>query len=269
MFCEDMVALNQLYQLPEGMVVVSGASRGIGHELVNVLLASGIEVVALSRQRCKPSENLTALSVDLSDETGLNMAIETLKTAIDGRPVAGLVNGAGSVKPLGALIRQGTSDLQRALCLMAVAPLQLAAAIAPHMPAGGRILNLSSRSAQATFPGLGAYCMSKHALHAVTESLQHELGPQILVEDLIPGEVDTGMQAELREADPEEFPLVSFFRGNSANLIPADLAARFCHWVLAQTSAESFTRSEPWFIYDQAHHHFWLDDGADFPYTAP
>jgi hypothetical protein len=90
-----------------------------------------------------------------------------------------------------------------------------------------------------------------------------------MVAELIPGEVDTGMQAELRDADPEEFPLVSFFRGNSANLIPADLAARFCHWVLAQTRAESFSRSEPWFIYDRAHHHFWLEEGANFPYTAP
>jgi short-subunit dehydrogenase len=71
-----LTTLNQLNQLPEGMVVVSGASRGIGRELVNVLLASEIEVVALSRQACKPVENLTALSVDLSDVKGLSIAIE-------------------------------------------------------------------------------------------------------------------------------------------------------------------------------------------------
>ena len=112
--------------------------------------------------------------------------------------------------------------------------------------------------------------MSKHALHAVTESLRQELGPvEIGVAELIPGEVDTGMQANLRDADPAEFPLASFFRDNRANLIPAHLAARFCHWVLTQTTTESFNRAEPWFIYDRAHQPFWLAEGADFPYTAP
>jgi benzil reductase ((S)-benzoin forming) len=261
--------LNQLNQLPDGLVVVSGASRGIGRELVNLLLASGMEVVALSRQACDHAENLTALSVDLSDANGISTAVDMLKTVIDGRPVAGLVNAAGAIKPLGALIDQGTSDLQRALCLMAVAPVQLTAAIAPQMPTGGRILNLSSRSAQAVFPGLGAYCMSKHALHAVTASLRHDLNPNIGVAELIPGEVDTGMQADLREPDPEEFPLASFFRGNRANLIPAAVAAQFCYWVLTQTTPETFNRAEPWFIYDRAEQTRWLAEGTAFAYTAP
>lgn len=261
--------LNQRNQLQNGLVVVSGASRGIGRELVHVLLASGIEVVALSRQACKPAENLTALSADLSDADGLSTAVDMLKTVIDGRPVAGLVNAAGDVKPLGALIHQSTSDLLRALCLMAVAPVRLAAAVAPFMPTGGRILNLSTRSAQAIFPGLGAYCMSKHALHAVTESLRHDLNPKITVAELIPGEVDTGMQADLRNPDPDEFPLASFFRGNHANLIPAAIAAQFCNWVLTQTTPEEFNRPEPWFIYDRADQPRWLTEGSAFDYTEP
>lgn len=103
------------------------------------------------------------------------------------------------------------------------------------MPSGGRILNLSSRAAQTTFPGLGAYCISKHALHAVNESLRHDLGPEVGVAELIPGEVVTAMQSNLREPDPAEFPLALFFRGHRTNLIPADLAARFCYWVLTNT----------------------------------
>jgi len=264
------MGLEQLNQLPNGVVIVTGASRGIGRELVNLLLGSGFQVVALSRQACEPAENLTALGVDLSDEAGLDKAVETLKYALNGQPVAALVNGAGTVEPLGSLINLSASELLRALCLMAVAPSQLAAAIAPQMQSGGRILNLSSRSAHATFPGLGAYCMSKHALHAATESLRRDLCPnKIGVAELIPGEVDTGMQAQLRKPDPTEFPLASFFRSNRANLIPADLAAKFCHWVLTQTTIETFNSSEPWFIYDRSHQTFWLDEGTNFSYTAP
>jgi NAD(P)-dependent dehydrogenase (short-subunit alcohol dehydrogenase family) len=110
--------------------------------------------------------------------------------------------------------------------------------------------------------------MSKHALHAVTESLRHELSPEIVVAELIPGEVDTDLQFCLRGADPAEFPLVTFFRGNRHNLIPGDLAARFCHWLLTQTSAEAFNRVQPLCIYDQEHQPLGLAEGFDFPYTA-
>ncbi len=256
-------------QLPEGIVVLSGASRGIGHELLKLLLDSGLTVVTLSRQPCADAENLIPLQADLSHEAGLSTATEKLKQALNGRPVAALVNGAGVVEPLGALVRQSASDLLRALCLMAVAPAQLAAAMAPQMAPGGRILNLSSRSAQSTFPGLGVYCMSKHALHAVTESLRHDLAPTIGVAELIPGEVDTGMQANLRNPDPEEFPLASFFRSNRINLIPSDVAAQFCHWVLTQTTSEVFNRAQPWCIYEKEQQPLWLGQGVDFPYTAP
>lgn len=249
--------------------MLSGASRGIGHELMKLLLDSGLTVVTLSRQPCADAENLIPLQADLSHEAGLSTATEKLKQALNGRPVAALVNGAGVVEPLGALVRQSASDLLRALCLMAVAPAQLAAAMAPQMAAGGRILNLSSRSAQSTFPGLGAYCMSKHALHAVTESLRHDLAPTIGVAELIPGEVDTGMQANLRDPDPEEFPLASFFRSNRINLIPSDVAAQFCHWVLTQTTSEVFNRDQPWCIYEKEQQPLWLGQGVDFPYTAP
>ncbi|MEJ6827816.1 MAG: hypothetical protein QNK79_06755 [Synechococcus sp. ArSW.bin.68] len=66
-----LVVVDQLNQFPDGVVVVSSASRGIGRELVNLLLGSGLDVVTLSRQTCNPAENLTALGVELSDEAGL------------------------------------------------------------------------------------------------------------------------------------------------------------------------------------------------------
>jgi NAD(P)-dependent dehydrogenase (short-subunit alcohol dehydrogenase family) len=135
-----------------------------------------------------------------------------------------------------------------ALCLMAVAPARLAAGVAGLMPEGGRILNLSTRSAQETFPGLGLYCMSKHALRSVGQSLQMELAPGIAMAELIPGEVDTAMQSDLRQPDPGGFAMAEFFRDNRANLIPVALAARFCLWVLTQTSQRQLTSGPPWYI---------------------
>lgn len=62
--------MDQLNLFPD-VVVVSGASRGIGRKLVNLLLGSGFDVVTLSRQACNFAENLSALGVDLSDEARL------------------------------------------------------------------------------------------------------------------------------------------------------------------------------------------------------
>jgi short-subunit dehydrogenase len=114
--------LDSSNQLPEGIVVMSGASRGIGRELVKLLLTSGMLVITLSRKPCTGAENLIPLGVDLSHEAGLRIAIEKLNLVLDGRPVAALVNGAGVIEPLGPLVCQSASDLLRAMCLMAVAP---------------------------------------------------------------------------------------------------------------------------------------------------
>lgn len=261
--------------LPPGIVVITGASRGIGRELAGLLLASGRAVVGLARRADTggegdpPAARYTGISADLSSPDGIAEGIERIHRAVDGRPVAALVNGAGAVTPVGALTEQSSGSMLAALCLMAVAPARLAAGLAGSMPEGGRILNLSTRSAHETFPGLGLYCMSKHALRSVTRSLQLELAPRIAVTDLIPGEVDTAMQADLRRPDPGGFAMAEFFRANRSNLIPPELAARFCLWVLTRTSHSQFGRSTPWYIYDEEGQSHWLPPGTEFPYPEP
>lgn len=261
--------------LPPGVVVVTGASRGICHDLVELLLTSGREVVGLARQADtaggagQPAVEYTGISADLSSPEGIAEGIERIHRVVDGRPVAALVNGAGAVTPVGDLTQQSSRSMLASLCLMAVAPARLAAGVAGLMPEGGRILNLSTRSAHETFPGLGLYCMSKHALRSVTRSLQLELAPRIAVADLIPGEVDTAMQADLREPDPVSFEMAGFFRGNRPNLIPPELAARFCLWVLTQTSHSQFAGGTPWYIYDRDNQDQWLPPGTGFPYPEP
>jgi benzil reductase ((S)-benzoin forming) len=262
-------------ELPPGVVVVSGASRGIGRDLVELLLATSRDVVGVARHpagaNCDGPDpgRYTPISADLSSEAGITEGIAQIRQALGGRPVAALVNGAGAVTPVGPLTQQSSGSMLAALCLMAVAPARLAAGLAGSMPRGGRILNLSTRSAHETFPGLGLYCMSKHALHSVTESLQLELSPRIAVAELIPGEVDTAMQADLRRPDQDSFAMAEFFRGNRANLIPSIVAARFCQWVLTKTSESRFNNGSPWYIYDTENQGQWLPAGTAFPYPEP
>jgi NAD(P)-dependent dehydrogenase (short-subunit alcohol dehydrogenase family) len=205
----------------------------------------------------------------LATTAGIEAAISGILSALGARPLAALVNGAGTVCPIGPLTQHASDTLLTALTLMAVAPARLACALAERLVPGGRVLNLSTRSAHATFAGLSLYCMSKHALHSLSRSLQLELPPTIAVAELIPGEVDTGMQADLRAPDPAAFQLAGFFRANQPNLIPAPLAVAFIRWVLLHTPFEAYGRKEPWYVYDANLQPQWLPEGAAFPYPAP
>ncbi|MGB5136418.1 MAG: SDR family NAD(P)-dependent oxidoreductase [Prochlorococcaceae cyanobacterium] len=261
-------------RLPPGVIVVTGASRGLGQELVQQLLAEGREVIAVVRRPglVEPmghAEGLREVLADLSTADGIEQAIGGIRHALGPRPLAALVNGAAAVTPVGPLADHGCGAMLDAFTLMAVAPARLATSLAPLMVEGGRVLNLSTRSAHDTFPGLSLYCMSKHALHSISNSLRLELPATLAVAELIPGEVDTGMQADLRAPDPKRFPLATFFRHNQSNLIPCALAARFIAWVLTGTTRTEFSKVEPWFIYDPGSHRHWLPPGVEFGYTAP
>ncbi|MDA2950263.1 MAG: SDR family NAD(P)-dependent oxidoreductase [Actinomycetota bacterium] len=102
--------------LPPGIVVVTGASRGIGQALVRQLLASGREVVGLARHTDTangaddpPSPTYARISADLSSVSGIAEGIEEIRRAVGERPVAALVNSAGAVTPLGALTERAAN----------------------------------------------------------------------------------------------------------------------------------------------------------------
>jgi NAD(P)-dependent dehydrogenase (short-subunit alcohol dehydrogenase family) len=261
-------------QLPAGVVVVTGASRGLGRELVEQLRQSGRPLIAVVRVAegtglAADGEALQLVEADLATTAGIEAAIAGILAALGQRPLAALVNGAGTVVPIGPLTHHASDTLLTGFTLMAVAPARLACALVAHLVPGGRVLNLSTRSAFATFPGLSLYCMSKHALHSLSRSLQLELPPTVAVAELIPGEVDTGMQADLRAPDPDTFELAGFFRANQPNLIPAPLAVAFIRWVLLHTPFEAFRREEPWYVYDASLQPEWLPEGVTFDYPEP
>jgi NAD(P)-dependent dehydrogenase (short-subunit alcohol dehydrogenase family) len=263
-----------IVQLPSGVIVVTGASRGLGRELVEQLRQQGWPLIAVVRRLegsglAPEGGALQLVEANLATTSGIEAAIAAIVEALGDRPLAALVNGAGTVCPIGPLTDHTSDTLLTALTLMAVAPARLASALAGRLVPGGRVLNLSTRSAFATFPGLSLYCMSKHALHSLSRSLQLELPSTIAVAELIPGEVDTGMQADLRAPDPAAFELAGFFRANQPNLIPAPLAVAFIRWVLLHTPLETYGREEPWYIYDASLQPRWLPEGTTFAYPEP
>ncbi len=175
-------------------IVVTGANRGIGLELVRQR-AEGNHVVAVCR---RSSPELDALGVRV--EAGVDVtdaaSVRALAERLAGARVDVLVNNAG------LLTREGLDDLdfdriERQMQVNAYGPLRLSAALAPRMAEGGKLALVTSRMGSIgdnTSGGAYGYRMSKAALNMAGASLANDLRPRgIAVAILHPGFVRTDM----------------------------------------------------------------------------
>ena len=188
------------------VVLITGASRGIGAAAARQLLAKGCRVAAASRSRdgitsamanASPSDDtLLVLTGDVArPEDGRRWVADTL--ARFGRLDA-LVNNAGVLAPLARLADAEPADWHANLAVNLLGPFYLAqAAIPPLRETCGRIVNISSGAALKSIVGWSAYCVAKAGLNHLTRLLAAE-EPDITTVALRPGVVDTAMQALIR-----------------------------------------------------------------------
>ena len=179
-----------------GIAIVTGASRGIGLELVRQLRARGQEVLAVCRHG---SAELDALGARV--ETGCDVtepaAWARIRAAVgDDEDVDLLVQNAG-VLVGDSLDDVGLDGVRRQMELNAYAPLFLSRALLPRMRAGAKVALITSRMGSMGDNGSGGYYgyrMSKAALNAAGVSLAIDLKPRgIAVAILHPGAVRTDM----------------------------------------------------------------------------
>jgi NAD(P)-dependent dehydrogenase (short-subunit alcohol dehydrogenase family) len=201
--------------LQDRVALITGASGGIGAGLATMLAADGARVV-LTARRSEELERMaksigdaggTALAVtaDLTDDDSLAYLVATTRAEFG--PIDVLVNNAGHAlwKPL----EQTTmTEWDRTFSVNVRAAAYLCAAVLPDMQARrwGRIINVGSEAGVAIVPGLAAYCVSKHALRALTEVIQdanHDNGIKAWV--VCPGFVDTNMGYVVPGANPANF----------------------------------------------------------------
>lgn len=183
------------------VIVVTGASRGIGLQVTAQLLSMGHNVVAIARTQdslerlgSRYPERLSIKPTDLSKPNAIGQLANELLD--DGVSIAGLVNNAGVLvnKPF---LESDERDWDVQLRLNVMAPALLTRALVPMMIRGAHVLNVSSMGGyqgSSKFPGLSAYSASKGALAILTESLAVELaGHDIASNCLCLGAVQTEM----------------------------------------------------------------------------
>lgn len=179
------------------ITLVTGASRGLGREVARRLAEYGHQVLAGVRRpsASDPIPGAEQIPLDVADPASIRAASELVRSRF-GRLDA-LVNNAGILLDRGGDILSLEAELlYRTLETNCLGPLRLAQALAPLMPKGGRIVNVSSGGGQLSQPSTWApaYCMSKTTLNALTVQLAEALRPRgIAVNAVCPGWVRTDL----------------------------------------------------------------------------
>ena len=185
-------------------VIITGSSRGIGFELVNLFNQNNYNVIALSRNTSSISKlnlnNVSTCSTDLSDSSSINKAVKFINNKFSSVDI--LINNAGKLinKPF---IETTKQDFISVYSVNVFGLAELVKLLLPSFSDTSHIINISSIggiAGSSKFPGLSAYSSSKAALNVLTEMLYEEFktsGP--VVNTLALGAVQTEM---LEEAFP-------------------------------------------------------------------
>ena len=198
-------------------VVITGSSRGIGFELVNLFNKNNYNVIALSRNASSISKlnfnNVSAFSTDLSDSRSINKAVKFINNKFSSVDI--LINNAGKLinKPF---VETTTQDFISVYSVNVFGLAELVRLLLPSFSTTSHIINISSIggiAGSSKFSGLSAYSSSKAALNVLTEMLYEEFktsGP--IINTLALGAVQTEM---LEAAFPGyKAPLSSFEMAN-------------------------------------------------------
>lgn len=187
------------------LVVVTGASRGLGLAISRALLGAGYRVLAVARHHSAELQQLAADHGEQLAFAACDLAeIEALPEACKGwvkqhgRPW-GLINNA-AVGRDGILATLHDRDIELLLRVNLQAPILLCKYLSRPMllNGGGRIVNIASVVANTGYKGLSVYAASKAGLVGLSRSLARELGKGgITVNALLPGFMATDMTAAL------------------------------------------------------------------------
>ena len=221
------------------VVVITGASSGLGEAAARFLAAQGASVVLGARRL----DRLQALADELSRNGGKALALETDVTFFDqvqrlvdaaaqtyGR-IDVMLNNAG-LMPLSPLERLKVDDWNRMIDVNIKGVLYGIAAALPHMQRqkAGHIINVSSVAGHKVRAGGAVYSATKHAVRVISEGLRQEVKPYNIRTTVIsPGMVDTELPESATEPD-----VAANMRKLYEFAVPAESFARAVAFAISQ-----------------------------------
>lgn len=251
--------------------LITGATHGIGFELSKILLNDGWIVFGTGRdiQHLNLLKETFSTFKPIQADFRCNRDIQQVADVIrkSGLALQLFVQNAGMKSPPRPLTAYDSESIDEVFQVNLLAPMKLIPLLINTMAPHSRILFITSRAANAQLKEGSTYCASKAALDQIAAILRKELeNTTIGVNSIIPGEVNTRIQALIR--DTKTFHLQQVFKDIHENgqLIEPSTCAQFIKWVLCDLPFEDFrTNTQPISIYDAWHHPYWLLDPALLP----
>lgn len=205
---------------PRRTLLLTGASRGIGHATVKRFSAAGWRVLTCSRhafpENCPwemgPEDHI---QVDLADDSNTVEAIAEIKRRLPDGQLHALVNNAAISPKADGGKRLGSLDTtvevwRQVFRVNFFAPIMLARGLVDELKAGhGSVVNVTSIAGSRVHPFAGAaYATSKAALAALTREMASDFGRLgIRVNAIAPGEIDTAILSPGTEKIVEQIPM--------------------------------------------------------------
>lgn len=238
------------------IIILTGASKGLGAALAMALCRPGVHLATLSRHKLKELDAHGASKgavvqqqpADLADAGDTARAIDRLFAHLPSNGARyRLINNAGTVDPIAVSGSLRQDDVAQAMALNVTAPMLLTSrfiAATSSAKADRRVLNISSGAGRKPMPGWSVYCATKAAVDMYTRTVKLEQGEHgVRIVSLAPGVIDTPMQARIRASAPDAFPALDDFKALHANgqlSSPDDVAAR----IVAYLERDDFGQTE-------------------------
>ena len=222
--------------------LITGASQGLGRALAEAILQRpDTQVLGISRHATIEHPRYQHQPLDLSDIEAVEHNLgKIFGPRLDAQSLT-LINNAGTLGEIGYVGELPNEHFQFVFDLNVVAPAMLMNTFlntyGGHTSIPRTILNISSGAAQRPVDGWAAYCASKAALNALSETAQKEQdlrGSGVRVWALAPGVVDTAMQAHIRTAEAGQFSEAERFAGYHASgqlQTPEAVGKRLLEWL--------------------------------------
>ncbi|MBL4636971.1 MAG: SDR family NAD(P)-dependent oxidoreductase [Kofleriaceae bacterium] len=198
------------------VVVITGASRGIGAGLAKECIARGMKVSVCARSvpDVDKGDNILAIAADVVDAAAVqSLADQTIDKF---GQIDLWVNNAGVLPPISPLRDCSTSDMLAHLNVNIMGVFHGTKSFVNHVrsrPGEGVLINISSGASTSAYEGWGAYCASKAAVDRLTEVVDlEEKDEGLRAYAIAPGIIDTDMQSLIRGCDETQFPMVEKFR---------------------------------------------------------
>lgn len=211
--------------------LVTGASRGIGRAIALSLAQAGADVVITYEKSAGKAQEVAdeiaalgrqgaAIQADSANAQAIQQAVAQTVATLGGLDI--LVNNAGIARG-GPLESLSLEDIDALINVNIRGVVVATQAALPHLPDGGRIINIGSCLAnRVASPGIAVYAMTKSALNSLTRGLARDLGPRGITVNLVhPGPTDSDMNPAHGEQAESQRQMIALGKYGQADDVAA------------------------------------------------